>query len=177
MPRPTPAVSLETKEIPQADMLDTVFRVLELTAAGAEITPQALGVVERQVLYYVHAAKVLGFLDKDGEPTPAGWRCLPVNAAARLRCAADGFERSTCGTAWARWAGKRSVADVDPASAAEFLESVSPLSSSTAERRAQTLKAWHEQLWPRAAHGPRRRREGGNGWGRHASSRFSNSGR
>lgn len=146
----TESLSLASKQIPQADMLETVFRVLELTATGAAITPRNLGVVQRQVLYYSHAAKVLGFLDKDGEPTPAGWRCLAADPATRLRCAADGLERSSCGAAWARWAGKRSVADVTPETAAEFLADTSSLADSTVERRAQTLQAWHEQLWPRA---------------------------
>jgi hypothetical protein len=142
---------LGSRYVPQADDLETVFRVVELTAAGVELTPLLLGIVERQIDYYSHAAKVLGFLDKDGEPTPIGRRCLALRGTERLSCAAAQFERSTCGAAWMRWARKSTLAAVPAESAEQFLMSATELAETTARRRAMTLRAWAEKLWPRSA--------------------------
>jgi hypothetical protein len=132
-------------DIPQADDLNVVFRLVELIATGREVRPQELGVVKRQVSYYSHAARILGLLDDDGEPTQLGRRILVTDRRARAREASLGFAQSAVGMAWTAWSG-RPVTDLNPESAERFIRAVSDLEESTVQRRALTLRSWVRQF-------------------------------
>jgi hypothetical protein len=133
---------LHGDNIPQANDVAKVFRVVELATRGTSITPRLLSVVPRQVDYYKHAARVLGFLDEDGTPTSVGRRLASSDESIRLALFRTQFERSACGAAWVRWSRGRSLADVEPESAEQFVTTTSDLDATTAERRAQTLRVW-----------------------------------
>jgi hypothetical protein len=161
---------LASDEVPQADTIDTVFRVVELIADGSGISPEGLHVGERNVAYYVRAARELRLLDEQHDLTSAGRRIASLRGAERLGLAAVQFEKSRCGVAWARWSGKSSLGDVAPESAERFLRATTDLGLRTARRRAHTLRSWLERFqreagaeWRRqrsasgAAPGPQRR--------------------
>ena len=139
---------LQSDQIPQADEVRRVFRVLELASKGQEITDEQLEVVPRQVAYYKHAGRVLGYLDESNEPTSAGLQLIRLNADQRLISAAMHYEGADCGSTWVAWSEVNSLAEVDPASAEEFLMDVSDLSKSTAFRRAKTLRSWLQAVLP-----------------------------
>jgi len=139
------APTVRSIDIPQADDLHVVFHLVELVATGREVRPEDLGVVKRQVQYYSHAARILGFLDDDGEPTPIGRRLIALDGRSRIREAAIGFAQSSVGRAWAAWAG-RPARDLCAETAERFVQTVSDLESSTVRRRAMTLRAWVGQF-------------------------------
>lgn len=137
------SVAITSDDVPQADRLETVFRVVDLSVARQELTTDALQVVLRQVNYYRQAARVLGFLDEDNIPTPAGEHLAARDDASRLGIAKSAFQISRCGWAWTRWSNKTTIDEVSPGSAAEFLEaSVMGLNATTQRRRGRTLTTW-----------------------------------
>ncbi len=144
----TARVRLESAQIPQADEVTRVFRVLELASKGREITAEQLEVVPRQVAYYKHAGRVLGYLDEANEPTPAGTQLVRLTPDQRLISAAMHYEGTDCGGSWVTWSKVNSLAQVDPDSAEDFLVNVSDLSESTAFRRAKTLRSWLQAVIP-----------------------------
>lgn len=139
---------LQGAQIPQADEVTRVFRVLELASKGREITAEQLEVVPRQVAYYKHAGRVLGYLDEANEPTPSGIQLVRLTPEQRLISAAMHYEGTDCGGSWVTWSKVNSLAEVDPASAEDFLVDVSDLSESTAFRRAKTLRSWLQAVVP-----------------------------
>lgn len=145
--------TLDSRDIPQADDIERVFNLVELAAShGTQGThghavAAALAVVPRQVAYYRRAAGILGLVSPSGEVTPAGRLIARLGPEERLRATVVHFESSPCGDAWIRWSSGRTLLDVDPRVAADFLlASVPGLSASTAARRARTLQAWHRAL-------------------------------
>ncbi|AUX33930.1 MULTISPECIES: hypothetical protein [Sorangium] len=162
-----PTRLLRSTEIPQADNLANVRRVLEALAGGAsakdEIAQQT-GISVRHVGYALAAARVLGWLgDDDVSITPAGRGLLAVppgtaDERAQLRraifacdvvkeVAPDLFEPA---------------APTVVALARRLYRSTAGIAKETARRRAQTLLAWRSQvleqqlpLFPRR---PRKRR-------------------
>jgi hypothetical protein len=136
--------TLGSLAIPQADDIERVLRAVEHLVAG---TDSPADITSRQASYYRRAAKLLGLLTEADEPTPAGRLIARLPAEHRLRAASVLFEASVCGDAWIRWSGGRTLLDVSPARAADFLRaSVPGLSKDTADRRAQTLASWHRAL-------------------------------
>lgn len=139
---------LETDEVPQADDLNRVFRVLDLYERLEPVNPDTLEVVPRQVSYYKHACRVLGYLDVNGQLTSAGRQVVRLASDHRLATTAVQFEQSACGYEWLRWSNGRSLVDLKPGSAEQFLSERSKLRVSTVRRRAQTLRAWYDTLVP-----------------------------
>ncbi|MGK3988468.1 hypothetical protein WME99_35825 [Sorangium sp. So ce136] len=148
--KPTEAAALRTIEsvdIPQANNLDRVFQIVQLIAGGDEVDAEVLEIEPRQVAYYRRAAKILGFLTESEELTAAGRLIARLASGDRLRAAVVHFESSVCGDAWIQWSKGRTLLDVKPETAAEFIiASVPGLSEDTARRRAQTLNAWYHAL-------------------------------
>ncbi|WP_437720164.1 hypothetical protein [Sorangium sp. So ce861] len=162
-----PTRLLRSTEIPQADNLANVRRVLEALAGGAsakEEVAQQTGISVRHVGYALAAARVLGWLgDDDASITPAG----------------RGLLAAPPGTADERAHLRRAIfaCDVVKAVAPDLFEPAAPtvvalarrlyrstagIAKETARRRAQTLLAWRSQvleqqlpLFPRR---PRKRR-------------------
>ena len=136
--------SISSLAVPQADDIERVLRAVEHVVAGTGGPPD---ITSRQASYYRRAAKLLGLLTEDEEPTPAGRLIARLPVEQRLVVACVLFEASACGDAWIRWSGGRTLLDVSPAAAADFLRaSVPGLSKDTADRRAQTLASWHRAL-------------------------------
>jgi hypothetical protein len=146
------STKLFSSEVPQADDLQKVFRLLE-QAKRAEGRPDArkLGLVPRQLNYYRSAAEVLRFLDPDHawRLTDAAERLVTLNHDQQLAFTAVEFEATRVGRAWIEWSRARTLCDVEPDSATEFIRAtVLDLSEATVRRRAQTLAAWVRALVP-----------------------------
>ena len=139
---------LDTADVPQADEIERVFRVLELKAEDVDVNPYTLGVVIRQVSYYQQAARLLGYLDEYNDLAAAGRQLVRLDHEDRLRTTAVQFEQSACGFAWLNWSGVRHLPEIVEESATQFLQEASLLGKSTAPRRAATLRAWHRALVP-----------------------------
>lgn len=140
---------VDSKDVPQADELARIFRLVELRKQGTAVDADSLEVVVRQVSYYKRAAKILGLLDEDESLTAAGRLLAGLPEKERLRTCVVFFESSACGEAWIRWAKGSSLLDVTADSAESFLRSCAPsLHGDTIGRRAQTLRSWHSTLAP-----------------------------
>ncbi|WP_437729850.1 hypothetical protein [Sorangium sp. So ce1335] len=146
-----PTRLLRSAEIPQADNLANVRRVLEALAGGAaarEQIAEQTGISLRHVGYALAAARVLGWLgDDDASITPAGRALLAAPAGtpderAHLRraifacdvvkeVAPDLFEPAAPTTA---------------VLARRIFRFTAGIGKETARRRAQTLLAWRKQV-------------------------------
>lgn len=145
----TVSEAINSNEIPQANRLERVFRLVEMHASGEEINADTFGEGPRDVVYYRRAAKILGFLDESDRLTLAGRQIARLTNEHRMRATVVYFESSVCGDGWIRWAKKQTLLEVEPESAQQFIEQcVSGLSATTVDRRAQTLMAWHADLIP-----------------------------
>ena len=139
---------LASEDVPQADDLGRVLRVVDLLGKHSQVTSETLNVVPRQINYYKHACRVLRMIDDEAQLTPVGMQLLRLDdPTARLAALAVQFETSRCGWRWVDWSSGKSLLDVLPQSAEQFLrESTPSLSLSTAKRRARTLEAWCRAL-------------------------------
>lgn len=134
--------------VPQANDLTKVFKVVCLKANGEFITPEKLGLTtDRQVIYYMHAARMLGLLSNNNSINSAGFQFSALNESEKMLTASVYFESSRCGWAWLKWSGKTKLEQLDPHTAADFLIDMCPsLSESTAVRRAKTLAKWQQDM-------------------------------
>jgi hypothetical protein len=143
---------LRSVDVPQANELDRVFRIVELLAAGRPVDVMGLrlgrdldDIDPRQVAYYRHAARILGLIDSYEFMglTPAGSQIAALDdTKARLVRAAVLFELSALGQAWLDWAGKHSIMELEPCTAAIFLNARTEVGGATIGRRASTLHRW-----------------------------------
>jgi len=139
--------TIDSADIPQADDIKRVFLIVTMIANHEEVDSETLGITHRQVAYYRRACKALGLIAESGELTSAGRLIARLGDTDRLRATVVYFESSTCGDAWIQWSSGKTLLDVKPETAADFLvASVPGLSKDTAHRRAKTLIAWHRDL-------------------------------
>ncbi len=143
------STTLDSSEIPQADDLGRLFRLLDLLRDGVEVTPEALEVTPRQVNYYRHAGRILRLLSEENTLTGAGEQVARLPLEQRRMSVAVLFEESDCGSAWINWSRVSTLVELKPESAEDFIRAAVPtLSPVTARRRAQTLTAWQIELAP-----------------------------
>jgi len=143
-----PPERLDSDYVPQADDPDRVVRTLAILHGGQSVTPETLGVGPRNVDYYLHAVKLLGFVSKRGQLLKSGRAVLALDDAGRRARLALAFENSECGRAWTRWYRATGLHAVPPDTAQQFLGEFFKLSDDTSERRANTLKAWSRAWLP-----------------------------
>lgn len=139
--------TVESRDVPQADSLDRVFLMVERASRHLPFTSEEFEITPRQVNYYRRAAQILGFLTESGEVTAAGRLIARLGGEERLRATVVHFESSRCGDAWIQWSRGKTLLDVRPESAHDFLaECVPGLSQVTVGRRVKTLVAWYRAL-------------------------------
>lgn len=148
-----PAVRpLSSQEIPQADSLSSVRRVLEAVANGLRAKEQIstrTGISRRHVEYALLAARSLGWLDgPDGlQVTQAGLELLATEAGSREErvhqkralVASEIVRRVAPDLLDPRAPSKETIAR-------RILRATAGLGQKTAMRRAQTLVAWRTQV-------------------------------
>lgn len=145
------SVSVNGIQVPQANILTKVFEIVVLKWQGTLLTLESTGLEERHILYYVHAARLLGFISNSGSVTALGQQLAEAKDDNErcLRIAARSFEASHCGWAWITWSGVSNLSGLDPCSAEPFLlDKCKSLSKKTIRRRASTLRKWCEALQP-----------------------------
>ncbi|CDH06821.1 conserved hypothetical protein [Xenorhabdus bovienii str. oregonense] len=136
-------------QVPQANIITKVFEIVNLKWQDKRLNLQSTGLDDRHILYYIHAAKVLGFISNSGTVTALGQQLAEASQDRRLRIAARSFESSHCGWAWVTWSGANNINGIDPKTAEEFLlDKCLSLSMKTINRRASTLSQWCEALQP-----------------------------
>ncbi|UNK55597.1 DUF6575 domain-containing protein [Rahnella aceris] len=136
-------------QVPQANIITQVFKIVELKWHDEQLNLISTGLDDRHILYYIHAAKILGFLNESGSVTALGQQLAESDDDKRLRIAARSFESSHCGWAWVMWSQAKNLSEVDPNTAQAFLlDKCLSLSDKTKKRRASTLKQWCEALKP-----------------------------
>lgn len=137
-------------QVPQADIPSKIFSVVELKLTDKHLDIASTGLDERHVLYYIHAAKVLGFLNENGSVSALGQQLVNTSDDdSKLRIAARSFESSHCGWAWVMWSDAKDITGIDPKTAEQFLfDKCLSLSRETMIRRARCLRRWCEILRP-----------------------------
>lgn len=136
-------------QVPQANLIDQVFKIVELKWKDKHLNLISTGLDERHILYYIHAAKILGFLNSNNSVSALGQQVAESNHDKRLRIAARSFESSHCGWAWITWSQVKNLSELDPSTAEAFLlDKCLSLSVKTMQRRAATLRKWVEALKP-----------------------------
>lgn len=87
-------------QVPQANLIEQVFKIVELKWKDKHLDRFSTGLDERHIQYYIHAAKILGFLNSNGSVSALGQQVAESDNDKRLRIAARSFESSHCGWAW-----------------------------------------------------------------------------
>ncbi|MCP4054827.1 MAG: hypothetical protein GY739_17645 [Mesoflavibacter sp.] len=133
-----------SESIPQADEISRIITLVEKRYSGQPFNSTTESLVERQISYYVSAAKMLGLIKLNGQLTPIGQKLAESsNDSDKAIILIELFERSVCGWAWLKFSNVESVFDLNRDSAVSFLlEKSSGLSENTAKRRAVTLRKW-----------------------------------
>lgn len=141
------ALAVSGHQIPQADTLEKVFKVVEVKWSGEPCTVENTGLQERHVYYYLHAAKVLGLLNANGNVTAMGQKLIQSGKENQYKIAARCFEVSHIGWAWINWSEVENLSQIDPDTAEKFLlEQCNSLSKDTIARRSRTLRHWGKEL-------------------------------
>jgi hypothetical protein len=131
-------------EVPQADDLDKLFRMLELMQSGETNLGYRLDLSPRHMNYYKQAARILDLLNDNDGITGRGYYLVSLSQVVeRYEIAMMLFESSPVGFAWLRSSEVQTAVDLNPDSALTFLNAHSSnLSAATVSRRAQTLRYW-----------------------------------
>jgi hypothetical protein len=130
-------------EVPQADDISKIFRMIELINEGETNLGYSLSLSPRQISYYKQASRILALLNERGSITSRGHYLLSLPQAKRYDFAMLLFESSQVGFAWLRYSGVTVALELEPESAEPFLKSrCSNLAEATVGRRAQTLRYW-----------------------------------
>ena len=140
-----------SSEVPQANTVIQVLQAVDAILLRGKVVVGDIDNVTtgRQVNYYTHAARALGFLDENNQPSQLGRELSGKAPSERWVIAATAFDQSMVGRAWRAWAKKKSLAAVDPLTAEKFLrDRARGLSGSTIPRRASTLRGWQTELLP-----------------------------
>lgn len=134
---------VESSEVPQADDLNKLFRMLELIKDGDTNLGYDLSLSPRQVNYYKQAGRILDLLNESNVLTSRGQYLTELPEIDRYEVTMLFFESSPVGFAWLRYSGVYSALDLKPESAEPFLRfQCSDLAEATVGRRAQTLRYW-----------------------------------
>ena len=140
-----------SRDVPQADnierVLDFASLLIQYPSSPSTVRQKFLeieGITDRQFSYYRRSVEILGLADEREQPTTA---CYMLNRLSRrgqkMRFLAHQFMSSNVGAAWFNWQNANDLSEIQPETAAEFLNEVCPsLSETTAQRRVQTLRSW-----------------------------------
>jgi hypothetical protein len=148
----SPTVKLKTSDVPQADSLPLVRRVLEAIAVSPSLAVKDLaertGFSERHVRYRIQAARILGFVDADGEPklTARAKRLLATEIGSPQEKKELARAVSDCEAVRMIASDLLALPEVDVKKLADRITRLSGLSHATAERRAVVLRSWHRDL-------------------------------
>jgi hypothetical protein len=145
-------VKLKSSDVPQADSLPLVRRVLETIAVSPSPAVRDLaertGFSERHVRYRIQAARILGFIDAEGDPklTPRAKRLLATTVGSPEEKKQLASAINDCESVRIIAPDLLASPEVDVKKLAAQIARLSGLSPATAERRAVVLRSWHRDL-------------------------------
>jgi hypothetical protein len=133
-------------DIPQADSLHTIGNLVALISSGIEDKDQLeshLGIVQREVDYYLTAARILCFLDDCKKISELGRRyCDETSISAKKEILRAAIRHTRVGCALLAEFHEKELEHGD---VTKFLLKKTNLSESTASRRAKTLMKWFSE--------------------------------
>ena len=128
---------LTSAQVPTIGAPHLVLAVLRAEAEGFTYE----GATDRQAEACLRTASLLGLCDSHGGLTTRGVAALKATGRGEsARHVLEGFLVSDVARAWADWAGKPSVLDVNGETAAAFLETVAAQSPRRAQRNGRNLQ-------------------------------------
>jgi hypothetical protein len=134
---------LKDIDVPQADSLQTVGNLVALISSGIEAKSDLeshLGIVSREIDYYLTAARILGFLDDSKKICELGRQYCDETSLAKKRMLMRQAIRDTAfGRALLAYISEKAI---DGSTVKAFLRESTNLSESTASRRAKTIVKW-----------------------------------
>lgn len=145
-------MKLKTSDVPQADSLALVRRVLEAIAVSPSTAVKDVAektkFSERHVRYRLQAARILGFLQREGEPelTPRAKRLLATETGSPEEKKQLVSAISYCASVQLIAPNLLTLPEVDVKKLGDRITRLSGLSPATAERRAVVLRSWHRDL-------------------------------
>lgn len=151
---------LSSKDVPQADDINRVISAVKCLYCYGYVDCYVLSVVERQVSYYLNAARILGLVDNQFCITQAGINVARSNNPYLLVAAQ--FKCSYVYQEWSAWSLAHGSNEVKVGTARDFLADHFTSTSlpktysltdnvngtGTISRRAKTLDGWHSSLHP-----------------------------
>ncbi len=140
-------MKLKTSDVPQADSLALVRRVLEAIAVSPSTAVKDVAektkFSERHVRYRLQAARILGFLQREGEPelTPRAKRLLATETGSPEEKKQLVSAISDCASVQLIAPHLLTLPEVDVKKLGDRITRLSGLSPATAERRAVVLRS------------------------------------
>ena len=145
-------MKLKTSDVPQADSLALVRRLLEAIAVSQSTAVRGLAekttFSERHVRYRLQAARILGFLKPEGEPqlTLRAKRLLATDVGSPKEKEQLASAVSDCASVQLIAPNLLALSEVDVKKIGDRIARLSGLAPATAERRAVVLRSWHRDL-------------------------------
>ncbi|OOF78695.1 hypothetical protein BKG96_05115 [Rodentibacter caecimuris] len=147
---------LTSINVPQADDLNKVLAVVKCKHQHGFLSPSLLNLTKRQVDYYAHSARILGFLDRNLNLTQSGVNLATTSMPMQLMALA--FRNSDVYQEWESWS--LSSGETMQGHANQFLTdyfstaniprnqrlSNNQQGTGTISRRAKTLEDWYARL-------------------------------
>ena len=142
--------------VPQADDLNKVLSVVKCKHQHGFLSPSLLHLTKRQVDYYAHSARILGFLDRNLNFTQSGIKLATTSMPMQLIALA--FRNSEIYREWERWSlnsGATMQGHANQFLTDYFLTANLPKhhrlsdnqqGTGTISRRAKTLEDWYSRL-------------------------------
>lgn len=142
-PRKTHKPTKRSIELPREPDLATTLRVLQYAELDVQEAAQALGMKREHVRYHRTNARILFLADAQDRVTPVGRAVLDLPADLRLGRLYFAFEASEVGRRWIAHVAVRSLAEVQPHTAADFLDSLwNGERNTTWEKHHYGLQTW-----------------------------------
>ena len=141
--------NLRTVDVPQADSLPLVRRLVEAIEEGNRTNPDLAsrtGFSERHVRYRLEAARILGLADEEYRLTLGGRRLLATRPGSEEERAELRHAVKASKVAKAVRLDPSSSRPLDMGRISKKIMSLTGLSLATAERRARTLRSWSRQV-------------------------------
>jgi len=142
---------IETIDVPQANSLTAVGNLLALVQSGVqekERLSRELRLVPREVDYYMHAARILGFANYEGRSgtfdlTAAGEKYLSAETPIEKRALLAAAVRES--PVFRELEKMFIERELDKDKVVQFLRDRTNLNTVTARRRADTILSWIKQ--------------------------------
>ncbi|MDA3978467.1 hypothetical protein [Gallibacterium sp. AGMB14963] len=150
---------LKSINVPQADDLNKVIAVVECKYQHGYLSSSLLHLTERQVDYYAHSARILGFFDVNFNLTQSGVNLAIAPVQMRMQILSSAFRASDVYLEWRNWSSNSGL--MMQGHASQFLAdyfstanlpknqclSDNQQGTGTISRRAKTLEDWYSRLY------------------------------